>query len=595
MFHPRRIFLVLAIPLCLAMTMGIARADTVVTLSAIDSGWYGPNGFHDATNDNYLAGNVSNAGELRNFFVFDLSSVRGTIKNATLRILNPSLGYDSLDPVEEYTVFDVSTTVADLMASNNGRTDIHLDLGTGTPYGSVQVFDPSNNFVVAVALNGNAISNLNATRGQFAFGGALTSLRGQEFEFLFGGSDATSTRQLVLTVASPLLISEFRLAGPQGSADEFIELYNNNIAPVTVSTTDGSPGWALVSSDGVTRFVIPNGTTIPLRGHYLVTNASPGAYSLSDYGGTGAGSGDGTYQGDIPSDLGLALFQTANQANYTLANRLDAVGSSAVDSTFREGPGLSPALGAGTTAQFSFIRKLTAGPPQDTDQNAADFFFVAVNQSSGAKLGAPGPENLTSPIQRNATIKTSFVDPNCAGNGATTTACARARDLTLVPNGSLGTLSIRRQFRNNTGGPVTRLRFRVVDMTTGSAPVGTADLRLLTSTDIPAATLVGGGTVLIRGLTLEAPPAQPNGGGLNATVSENTITLGTPLGPGASVNVHFLFGVEQGGNFRIFLNVEGLPGLTSAVAQGKRGEQTKEKALNLGCTAKTTCSRDRLQ
>ena len=150
------------------------------------------------------------------------------------------------------------------MASNDTRTDIHFDLGTGTSYGSAQVFDPSDNFVVAVALNASAISDLNGTRGQFAFGGALTSLRGQEFEYIFGGSDSASLRQLVLTVASPLLISEFRLSGPQGGADEFIELYNNDIAPLTVSTTDGSPGWALVSSDGVTRFVIPNGTMIPV-------------------------------------------------------------------------------------------------------------------------------------------------------------------------------------------------------------------------------------------------------------------------------------------------------------------------------------------
>lgn len=132
-------------------------------------------------------------------------------------------------------------------------------------------------------------------------------------------------------------------------------------------------------------------------------------------------------------------------------------------------------------------------------------------------------------------------------------------------------------------------------MTTGNSPAVTADLRLLTSTDIPAATLVGGGTVLIRGLTLETPPAQPSGGGLNATVSDNTITLASPLSPGASVNVHFLLGVEQSGNFRIFLNVEGLPGPTSA-AQGKRGGQIDGTVLNFGCTAKTTtCSRDRLQ
>jgi hypothetical protein len=49
------------------------------------------------------------------------------------------------------------------------------------------------------------------------------------------------------------LISEFRLRGPNGSQDEFIELYNNTDQSITVCTADGSGGWALVSSDGVTQ------------------------------------------------------------------------------------------------------------------------------------------------------------------------------------------------------------------------------------------------------------------------------------------------------------------------------------------------------
>ena len=347
--------------------------------------------------------------------MFDLSSVRGTIKSATLRLLNPSLGYQSVDPFEEFTVFDVSTPIAELMASNDTRTDIHFDLGTGTSYGSAQVFDPSDNFVVAVALNASAISNLNGTRGQFAFGGEVTSLRGQEFEDIFGGPDSVTPPVSVdgrLTFANQRISALWPL---KVARIEFIELYNNDIAPLTVSTTDGSPGWALVSSDGVTRFVIPNGTMIPVRGHYLITNNSPGGYSLADYGGPNVSLGDGNFAGDIPSDFGLALFQSANQANYTLTNRLDAVGfSGVVDANFREGPGLSPATGVGTTQQFSFTRK-SSGPPQDTDDNSADFTFVAVDQGGGAKLGAPGPENLASPVQRNASVKASFIDPGCAG------------------------------------------------------------------------------------------------------------------------------------------------------------------------------------
>ena len=47
------------------------------------------------------------------------------------------------------------------------------------------------------------------------------------------------------------------------------------------------------------------------------------------------------------------------------------------------------------------------------------------------------------------------------------TVCA---DLTPVTNGALGTLSVRRRFTNQTGAAITRLRFRVVDITTLNSP-----------------------------------------------------------------------------------------------------------------------------
>lgn len=571
----RPVFLLLALIVLLPLATPV-NADTTVTLNAVDSGWYKPDGSHNADNDNYIAGKVSTVGELRNFFVFDLSSVHGPITSATLRILQPSAGYNSVDDHETYSTFDVSTPVAELMATNDSRTDIHNDLGTGNSFGFTQVFDPSNNVIIELNLNPLGLAALNASNGLFAIGGAITSLRGQDDEYIFGGSDATGTRQLVLTVGSPLLISEFRLGGPQGASDEFVELYNNDFAPLTIGTSDGSAGYALVSADGVTRFVVPNGTIVPQRGHYLIANNSLGGYSLSDYGGTGAAAPDATYSGDISSDAGLALFQTANPANFTTANRLDAVGFNGLaNPLYLEGSGLNPVGGVAGFSQYSFTRLLTSGTPQDTNNNALDFVYFATDQGGGAKLGAPGPENLTSPVQRNATVKASFIDPNCAGTGAATTACARARDFTPVANGSNGTLSIRRRFRNNTGVPLTRLRFRVVDFTGGTAPVGTADLRLLSSTAIPAATLVGGGTILINGLTLEAPPSQTLGGGVNATVSADTISLASPLAPNNSINVHFLLGVEQGGTFRFFINVEALPG--GVAAPEKTAKKSKDR------------------
>jgi hypothetical protein len=132
-------------------------------------------------------------------------------------------------------------------------------------------------------------------------------------------------------------------------------------------------------------------------------------------------------------------------------------------------------------------------------------------------------------------------------------------------------MSIRRRFQNNTGAPVTRLRIRVVDIsTTFIASGGVADLRLLTSgdtTDVVSdpATCTASGfpsspcTVTIRGTVLETPPAQPLGGGFNASATTGVITLANPLPAGASINLQLVLGVQTTGSFKFFFNIEALP------------------------------------
>ncbi|HYX42523.1 MAG TPA: hypothetical protein VE821_12535, partial [Pyrinomonadaceae bacterium] len=221
---------------------------------------------------------------------------------------------------------------------------------------------------------------------------------------------------------------------------------------------------------------------------------------------------------------------------------------------------------------YTFYRNLNNanGAPLDTDNNATDFLFADTQGTPSGppqRLGAPGPENLSSPTQRNATIKSSLIDPGCSGSGpvdglghpTTVNACARQRDTTAGAGSTstFGTLSIRRKFTNTTGLSVTRLRFRIVDVTTFPPPAGTADLRPITSSDY-VANLSGGGTTTVMGVTLETPPSQPNGGGFNSSLSAGIITMGTPLANGVSINLHFLVGVQQTGNYRFFVNVEAL-------------------------------------
>jgi len=376
-------------------------------------------------------------------------------------------------------------------------------------------------------------------------------------------------------VFGQLIISEFRVRGPNGANDEFIELYNNSGADHTVA--GGGTGYAVAASNGVARCVIPNGTVIPNRGHYLCVNSV--GYSLASYpaGNGTTATGDATYTTDIPDNAGIAIFNTSVAVNFTLANRMDAVGSTSEANTlYKEGTGY-PAL-TPFSIDYSFYRD-TCGKsgsittfgacpistPKDTNNNAADYVFVDTNGTSagaGQRLGAPGPENLSSPIQRNASFGGNRLDPCVASSSPPN----RVRDFTSDPanNSTFGTLDIRMTFTNNTGGNVTRMRYRVIDLTTFPAPSGIADLRPRTSTAVVVTVdraPCGSGTsnVTVQGTTLEQPPSQPNGGGFNSSMSAGTVTLATPLANGASIDSRFLLGIQQTGSFKFFFNVEALP------------------------------------
>jgi hypothetical protein len=389
--------------------------------------------------------------------------------------------------------------------------------------------------------------------------------------------------------AGQILISEFRVRGPSGANDEFVELYNNSGASHTVTAASGT-GYGVAASDGVTRCSIPNGTVIPAGGHYLCVNAT--AYSLPSYpaGNGTTATGDATWTsgsgGDIPDNAGIAVFNNnVGGGSYILANRLDAVGSTSEANTlYKEGTGY-PALtpfsidyafyrdDCGKSGSITTMGVCSISTPKDTDNNAADFIFVDTNGTSagaGQRLGAPGPQNLSSPLQRDPVFPAPLLDATVSSSSPPN----RVRDFTSDPanNSTFGTLSIRRRVVNNTGGNVTRLRFRIIDITTFPAPSGFADLRPRTSVSVvvaginDAATCAATGspatppcTVSVQGTTLEQPPSQPNGSGFNGSLSAGVVTLATPLANGASLDLQILLGIQQTGNFKLYLNIEVLP------------------------------------
>lgn len=374
---------------------------------------------------------------------------------------------------------------------------------------------------------------------------------------------AVVTATGTITEASPagrVLISEVRTSGPNGAGDDFVELYNNQDVSQNIS------GWAVFKTGAsclatpVLVAVIPAATTLPPRGHYLIAGPQ---YNAANFNGT-AGNATVAAVADIEADRNLALFNTSNVLSLSTATREDAVafsvnagGGNNCD-LLREGATLLSANGS--TSQYSFARNLITGLPKETNDNAADFQLVsttpAVNVGDNLTpiLGAPGPENFTAPIQRNAVVKASLIDGTVSKDAPPNR--VRSSFGANPTNAAFGTLSIQRRFKNTLGVPVTRLRFRIVDLTTlNNRPPGSSDLRVLSSTGT-VINSAGNTVVTVTGLTLEGPP-QPNGGGLNSTLT--VIPPGGALAAGASIDVQFLLGVQEQGNFSFFVNVEALP------------------------------------
>jgi uncharacterized repeat protein (TIGR01451 family) len=410
-------------------------------------------------------------------------------------------------------------------------------------------------------------ADLEAGEGSETF---LVNLSGASGGFIGNGQAVGTINDP--SVPSPVIISELRTSGPAGSADDFVELLNTTDQPITIVSSDNSAGWSIVKSGNdctatpAVVGVIPNGTVIPARGNYLLAGLPGQPYSLANY-----AAADATLSADIEDDRNVGLFTTAEISNISSATLYDAVGFGENEGNncdlLREGTNLPAAQGS--TAEHSYVRKVTKGLTHDTGDNSADFVLVSTTPAApvGAgtpTLGAPGPENSAGPrgpvpcsAQSGSTLFGRALLDSMSGVGDDPNFLRNpAQD--VVNNSSFGTIEFRRTFTNNTGTAVSALRFRIVDLSTFPAQAGTADLRARTSTSISVVT--SGGTKVVRGTTLQSPPTQANGGGINSTLAVGTITMAAPLAAGAPINLRFLFGVEQTGDYDIAIVIESSPG-----------------------------------
>ncbi|HKO97004.1 MAG TPA: Ig-like domain-containing protein [Pyrinomonadaceae bacterium] len=183
------------------------------------------------------------------------------------------------------------------------------------------------------------------------------------FDYTISNPAGSDTAHVTIAVNDPattaLRISEFRFNGPNGSRDEFFEIFNPSPTDHVVGATSlsNSGGYGLFASagNGVTSntvtlvCLLPNGTVIPARGYVLCTG---GSYSLAQLGSVGSSTGSGVVpaiNGIVPTALGNfpvingtagnpGAFTSAdvpNDAGLVLAN----VGSNTVGASADSGNG----------------------------------------------------------------------------------------------------------------------------------------------------------------------------------------------------------------------------------------------------------------
>jgi uncharacterized repeat protein (TIGR01451 family) len=334
-----------------------------------------------------------------------------------------------------------------------------------------------------------------------------------------------------------VIVDEFRLSGPGGAGDQYVELYNAG-APVPMA------GFTVAGSAGATVTLPANAPTLPTRHAYLV--AGP-AYTLAS-----------TATADITAaNLGTAGIQlTAPDA---VATVVDAVGSSG----FSSGTAL-PALAGTPTDQYAWVRVESAGLPVNTNNNAADFKLVSTTAGvvGGVQstLGSPAPRATGSPNQNNGSLQSTLLDASQARNAAPNFVYIRG------VSGQPGLLTVRRTITNSSAATVTSALIRITSLSeanglpepgVASQPARPATVRLIDPATTTSQVVVGATAVTVQNLSPDAPAAASPGGGLNTTL---TVPLGAGLAAGATINIAFTFDVDSGGTYWFGYDIDALGG-----------------------------------
>ncbi len=142
--------------------------------SSVDQGWIRNDGQHITSNENYFVGNLG-APQYNNWGVFDLTNFIGIVDTAVLTLnTHRVVGTPGV-----YSLYDTNASLSELDAERGtgdvGGIALFSDLGSGTFYGSRAYTAADANQFRSIALNGNALANIQQSAGGFfAIGGTLS-------------------------------------------------------------------------------------------------------------------------------------------------------------------------------------------------------------------------------------------------------------------------------------------------------------------------------------------------------------------------------------------------------------------------------------
>lgn len=223
-----------------------ANAASTATVTAVSSGSYRNDGYHDAATASYFVGEGVGF-HYRDLFTFGMGGITRTIKSATMEIPNGvacGSHVTSDGPPGTLSLYDVDTPHDQLYSSrpvgDGTGLNIYADLGSGTLLGDLRLASADES-PVTVPFTPYGIDVLNAARGGWLDVGGTYADQATTPQNIFQGAGYTCGVKLNLTFAKQDQTITFPNPGPLTYGD----------APVTLGAT--------ASSDLTVRYAVKSG------------------------------------------------------------------------------------------------------------------------------------------------------------------------------------------------------------------------------------------------------------------------------------------------------------------------------------------------